>query len=157
MAELERAVTDIVRWSTSREVQNETMRRAQCQVPFSAVAMLHRIWTTGPVHPSELAAYYCVDNSTITPRLQRLERAGLVARHPDPKDGRAALVKITQAGQRLRKRLHEARRRMLDELLQELSPTERRRLAQAAGRLAGRLELPSASGLRKSPASDLRQ
>ncbi|MGC2192625.1 MAG: MarR family transcriptional regulator [Candidatus Dormiibacterota bacterium] len=142
VAELERAVTAIVRWSNSREVQIETMHRARCDLPVGTVAMLHRISACGPVHPSELAAYYCVDNSTITPRLQRLERAGLLTRDPDPRDGRAALVRITPAGQRLRKRLHQARRDMLEELLQEWPLSEQTLVAGAASRLAERLELP---------------
>ena len=143
VAELERAVTVIVRWSNSREVQAETMRRARCDLPVAAVSMLHRIATCGPVHPSQLAAYYGVDNSTITPRLQRLEREGVVSREADPEDGRAALVRITPAGQRLRKRLHLARQAMLGELLLAWRPSEQAQVARAASRLAARLELPS--------------
>lgn len=142
VAELEEALTVIVRWSISREVQIETMRRARCDLPVGTVTMLHRISTWGPVHPSQLAAYYCVDNSTITPRLQRLERAGLLSREPDPSDGRAALVRITPAGERLRKRLHQARRTMLEELVQEWPLSEQALVAGAASRLAERLELP---------------
>ncbi|MGH7642366.1 MAG: MarR family winged helix-turn-helix transcriptional regulator [Candidatus Dormibacteria bacterium] len=142
IAELERAVTTIVRWSNSREVQLETMRRARCELPVGTVAMLHRISVCGPVHPSELAAFYCVDNSTITPRLQRLERAGLLNREPDPRDRRAALVRITPAGQRLRKRLHQARRTMLEELVGDWPVSERDLVARTTSRLAARLELP---------------
>ncbi|MGH7641684.1 MAG: MarR family winged helix-turn-helix transcriptional regulator [Candidatus Dormibacteria bacterium] len=141
-AELERAVTVIVRWASSREVQLETLRRARCELPWGATSLLSRIASCGPVHPSQLAAYYCVDNSTITPQLQRLERAGLLSREPDPTDGRAALVRISPAGQRLRKRLHLARRRILEEVLQDLPVSEQEQLAAAAARLASRLELP---------------
>lgn len=142
IAELERAVTVIVRWANSREVQVETMRRARCDLPVGSVSMLHRISTCSPVHPSQLAAYYGVDNSTITPRLQRLEREGFLAREPDPRDGRAALMRITPAGQRLRKRLHLARRTVLEELLHDWPTGEQDLVAGAASRLAERLELP---------------
>ncbi|MGC1908729.1 MAG: MarR family transcriptional regulator [Candidatus Dormiibacterota bacterium] len=142
VAELERAVTAIVRWSNSREVQIETMRRARCDLPVGTVGMLHRISVCGPVHPTQLAAYYGVDNSTITPRLQRLERASLLSREADPSDGRAALVRITAAGERLRKRLHLARRHMLEELVQDWPLSEQRSVAGVASRLAARLELP---------------
>ncbi|HEY6538884.1 MAG TPA: MarR family transcriptional regulator [Candidatus Dormibacteraeota bacterium] len=143
IADLERAVSVIVRWSNSREVQVETMRRARSDLPLASVSMLHRIASCGPVHPSQLAAYYCVDNSTITPRLQRLERAGMIGREPDPRDGRAALLRITPAGQRLRKRLHQARRAMLEELLGAWPETEQSQVAAAASRLAQCLELPA--------------
>ncbi|HVB14605.1 MAG TPA: MarR family transcriptional regulator [Candidatus Dormibacteraeota bacterium] len=141
VAELEQAVTVIIRWSSSREVQLETMGRARCDLPVASVSMLQRIAICGPVHPSQLAAYYGVDNSTITPRLQRLERAGLLTREADPRDGRAALVRITPAGQRLRKRLHLARRQMLQELVQDWPLSEQIRVAAATTRLAERLEL----------------
>jgi len=142
IAQLERAVTVIVRWSNSREVQLETMLRARCNLPVGSVSMLQRIAACGPVHPSELAAYYGVDNSTITPRLQRLARAGLLSREPDPRDGRAALVRITPAGQRLRKRLHLARRTILEELLQDWPAPQQALVAAATWQLAERLELP---------------
>lgn len=135
-------MTAMVRWSNSREVQVETMRRARCDLPLGSVSMLHRIASCGPVHPSELAAYYAVDNSTITPRLQRLEREGAVVREPDPRDGRAALLRITPAGQRLRKRLHLARRTMLEEFLHDWPFEQQSRVATAMIMLAERLELP---------------
>jgi DNA-binding MarR family transcriptional regulator len=145
VAALERAVTVIFRWAHSREVQLETMRRARCDLPVASASMLARIAACGPVHPSELAAYHGVDNSTITPRLHRLERAGLISREPDPRDGRAALVRITPAGQRLRKRLHLARRTMLQELTQDWAPSEQTSVASAVSKLAERLELPRAA------------
>ena len=142
VAELERAVTVIVRWAHSREVQLETMHRARCDLPVASASLLHRIATCGPVHPSELAAYYGVDNSTITPRLQRLERSGLLTREADPRDGRAALVRITPTGQRLRRRLHQARRTLLEELLQDWTPAEQAAVAGVMARLAERLDPP---------------
>ncbi|MGH7610173.1 MAG: MarR family winged helix-turn-helix transcriptional regulator [Candidatus Dormibacteria bacterium] len=151
MAELERAVTAIVRWSSRREVQLETMRRARCGLPVGALTMLGRIASSGPLHPSQLAAYYAVDNSTITPQLQRLERAGLVSREPDPRDRRAALVRITRDGTRMRKRLHEARRAVLEELLSDWSLSERLRVSAACSHLADRLELPYAGCPKAQP------
>ncbi|MGH7611427.1 MAG: MarR family winged helix-turn-helix transcriptional regulator [Candidatus Dormibacteria bacterium] len=141
MAELERAITVIVRWSNGREVQMETMRRARCELPVGAMAMLGRIAATGPVHPSELAAYYGVDNSTITPQLQRLERAGLISREQDPRDRRAALLHVTREGTRLRKRLHQARRAMLEELLGRWSADDRQAVSHACSRLAESIEV----------------
>lgn len=138
--ELERAISTIVRWSTSREVQAETMRRARCQVPASAVSLLFRILVCGPVHPSQLAVFYAVDNSTITPRLQRLEREALIGRQADPQDGRAFFVRITPAGEKLCRRMHAARRAQLELVLAEWPAEEQARVAAAATQLASRLE-----------------
>jgi DNA-binding MarR family transcriptional regulator len=90
-------MTVIMRWTHSREVETETLRRAKTDLSAGTLSVLSRIAVSGPVHPSQLATYYCVDNSTMTPKLQRLERAGLISRESDPSDGRGTLVRITAA------------------------------------------------------------
>lgn len=143
-ADLERAITVIMRWSNSREVEAETLRRARTDLSVGTLSVLSRIAVCGPVHPSQLATHYGVDNSTITPKLQRLERAGLISRESDPSDGRGTLVRITAAGERLRQRMHAARRAMLEELLEAWPKTDTERVAEAMTWLAERLELPPA-------------
>jgi DNA-binding MarR family transcriptional regulator len=78
----------------------------------------------------------------MTPKLQRLERAGLISRESDPSDGRGTLVRITAAGERLRKRMHAARRTILEELLEPWPKSDLERVAEAMTWLAERLELP---------------
>ncbi len=136
---LDAAVTQIVRWATRHDVRTEVMRRARCELPGSAVWVLARVAVSGPVHPSELAAFHQVDASTITPRLQRLEREGLVRREPDPRDRRAALVRMTPAGTRLLARLHGARQTLLEDLLQDWSAERRAEVTAAVEELADRL------------------
>ncbi len=138
--QLEQALSTLVHWSTRREVQTETMRRARCTLPLASASLLSRIRVCGPVHPSQLATFYAVDNSTITPRLQRLERDALIARHSDPEDGRASLVRITPAGEKLCKGLHAARRAILEQLLADWPAEDQLRVAAAASQLADRLE-----------------
>jgi DNA-binding MarR family transcriptional regulator len=152
-ADLERAITVIMRWSNSREVQAETLRRARTELSAGTLSLLSRIAVCGPVHPSELAILCGVDNSTMTPKLQRLERAGVIARDPDPSDGRGSLVRITAVGERLRKRLHATRRVMLEELLQPWPQSEVERVAEAMTWLAERLELPPQGSASVPPSS----
>lgn len=144
-ADLERAITVIMRWSHSREVETETLRRARTDLSAGTLLVLGRIAVCGPVHPSQLATFYSVDNSTITPKLQRLERAGLISKESDPSDGRGTLVRITTGGERLRKRIHDARRAMLEELLEAWPKSDLERVAEAMTWLAERLELPQAA------------
>jgi DNA-binding MarR family transcriptional regulator len=131
-----------MRWTHSREVESETLRRAKTDLSAGTLSVLSRIAVCGPVHPSQLATFYCVDNSTMTPKLQRLERAGLISRESDPSDGRGTLVRITAAGERLRKRMHAARRTILEELLEPWPKSDLERVAEAMTWLAERLELP---------------
>ena len=51
--------------------------------------------------PSELADLQLVTAGGMTVRLNRLQRAGLVERRPNPKDGRGVLVRLTPLGQQV--------------------------------------------------------
>ncbi|MDY3920333.1 MAG: MarR family transcriptional regulator [Candidatus Limivivens sp.] len=50
---------------------------------------------------SEIAKKLCVKPATLTVMLQRMEGAGLVIRHPSPRDQRSQLVYITEEGKRI--------------------------------------------------------
>jgi DNA-binding MarR family transcriptional regulator len=138
---LDDSLNAILHWANRHEVQTQVMRRANCTLPLSNVWLLARIQHSGPCHPSDLASFHGVDNSTITPKLQRLEADGLVRRRPDPDDRRAVLVEATAAGCRLLKRLRRARAGIVEEALASL-PSERRQLIlEVLGDLAVRLEI----------------
>lgn len=64
--------------------------------------LLMHLWDSGPVRQTELIAVLDSDSATITRMVQRLEKAGLVERAPDPHDGRATLVSSTAAGEAVR-------------------------------------------------------
>ena len=50
---------------------------------------------------SDLINHLCVEPPTVTKMLQRMEKAGLVERHPDDEDGRVTRVNATEAGRAL--------------------------------------------------------
>ena len=53
------------------------------------------------VGQSDLVNHLCVEPPTVTKMLQRMEKAGLVERHQDDQDARAALVNATPQGRAL--------------------------------------------------------
>lgn len=53
----------------------------------------------GPLTPRELAARMDITSGTVTPLLDRLEKAGLLSRNNNPADRRSLLISITPAGQ----------------------------------------------------------
>jgi len=58
----------------------------------------------GPPHqrtPSELAETLLLTTGGMTVRLNRLQRAGLIERLPNPRDGRGVLVRLTPIGREL--------------------------------------------------------
>jgi MarR family transcriptional regulator, lower aerobic nicotinate degradation pathway regulator len=69
-----------------------------------------------------------IDPSTMVSLIDQLERAGLATRRPHPRDRRAREVVITAKGRRAVARARELAKAVEDEVLQGLSPAERRQL-----------------------------
>jgi len=69
-----------------------------------------------------------IDPSTMVSLVDQLERAGLAKRRPQPQDRRAREVLITPKGRRTLKRARELAEEVEDDVLQGLSPAERRQL-----------------------------
>ena len=77
-----------------------TLVRDAPQGPLSrtAAATLSVLQRLGPQRITALADHEAVTQPAMTGLVQRLETSGLVVRHPDPDDGRATLVAITEIG-----------------------------------------------------------
>ncbi|MFI5890063.1 MarR family winged helix-turn-helix transcriptional regulator [Actinoplanes sp. NPDC051513] len=68
-------------------------------VPSGALGMLALIDRLGTgSHARELAAQAALDPSTVSRAVAALVAGGLVARKPDPYDGRATVLAVTDAG-----------------------------------------------------------
>jgi DNA-binding MarR family transcriptional regulator len=96
----------------------------------SALARLDR---TGPATSSTLARLDQISPQSMGATLAGLEARGLVARQPDPEDGRRAVLSLTEAGQQV---LRDKRSARVAQLAQALShgftPAELRQLHAAA-------------------------
>jgi DNA-binding MarR family transcriptional regulator len=69
---------------------------------------LRRVGDRSGSRPTDLARSSLITTGAMTSRLDRLERAGLITRAPDPDDRRGVLVSITSGGNKLAKRaLHQ--------------------------------------------------
>lgn len=67
----------------------------------------------GPQRPGALAELCHSDPSTISRQVAELVRRDLVRREPDPSDGRASLLAITDAGREVCERVRTLRRELL--------------------------------------------
>jgi len=103
----------------------------------SAAFAMNRVCREGPIRLTALAAKEGVSQPSMTQLIQRLERLGLVARLADPDDGRAALIGITQHGQKLLDERKRMRRDRLTALMETLAAEE-----ESALLLAARVALP---------------
>ncbi len=81
----------------------------------------HLVRLGGKWSPARLASAFQVTKGAMTNTLQRLEERGLIRVSPDPDDGRAKLVSITDAGREMRLRCIDGVSPLLAELLGELS------------------------------------
>jgi DNA-binding MarR family transcriptional regulator len=107
---------------------------------FDVINTLRRRGEPAGTNPKALAASALITSGAMTSRLDRLERAGLVERNPDPADRRAILVRLTPAGEERAIRaltvVLAADRRFLD----PLDPADRGVVAAALKRLLLRAE-----------------
>jgi DNA-binding MarR family transcriptional regulator len=93
-------------------------------------------------NPRDLARSSLITSGAMTSRLDRLERAGLIERRPDPGDRRGVLVQLTEQGERLAKESLHAVLAADEAFLEPLSPRHRESVAAALKQLLLRSESP---------------
>jgi DNA-binding MarR family transcriptional regulator len=93
----------------ARAYSEDIARELHPELHATSYAMLARL-LDGPSRASELCSYFGVDKSAVSRQLRLLEDLGLVARHPDPADGRAQLLALTAEGRRRLTKARDARR-----------------------------------------------
>ena len=124
------------------EPRLETVYREHGLEPgwHDVLATLRRAGPPYQLRPSDFTGALMLTSSGTTKRLDRLERAGLIARAPDPDDRRGVLITLTRAGHDLIDRVTEPHLANEARLLGGLSAAERERLADLLRKLA--LTLP---------------
>jgi len=108
---------------------------------FALLATLVRIGGEG-VSQRRLAAELGLSAGTVSLRVDRLVRKGLVERGPDPADGRGAIIATTAPGRELFEACAPEHLANAEELLAGLSASERDSLGRLLGKLLYTLEDP---------------
>ncbi|MFF4589762.1 MarR family winged helix-turn-helix transcriptional regulator [Streptomyces sp. NPDC000345] len=124
---LERELTVLFR--RARANQGEMAREVHPDLESAAYGLLVRLEECGRQRATELAAYIGVGKATMSRQLRALEQLGLIAREPDPADGRAWLVDLTEEGRSRVSRVREARR---ERYVSHFSHWDRREVAELA-------------------------
>jgi DNA-binding MarR family transcriptional regulator len=112
---------------------------------FSAAAVLSRLVREGPHRLTDLADREAVSQPGMTQLVSRLERDGLVERRPSADDGRVAIVHVTRAGRAIVERRRVQRAQAFDELLAQLSASDRASIDAAIPALIRLVELAPAT------------
>lgn len=102
---------------------------------FDVLASLRRSGEPFELSAGALAHAVVLSPSAMTNRLKRLEDQGLVARRPDPSNGRVVLVALTSRGRRLVDDAVVAHVATLDRLLGGFSAREVRSMSRLLTRL----------------------
>ena len=101
----------------------------------TAISLLLSVARTGPVRLSELAETEGINPTMLSRAVASMVQDGLLARSSDEGDRRAAWVQATAAGRRLAQRMRGERTSAVNQALEALSETERRRIEQALAAL----------------------
>jgi len=109
---------------------------------YDVLATLRRTGPPYQVRPTDFMGALMLTSSGTTKRLDRLERAGLIVRTPDPGDRRGTLITLTEAGRRLVDAATEAHLDNERRLVAALTAAEQRQLADLLRKL--QLGLPAA-------------
>ncbi|HLI57106.1 MAG TPA: MarR family transcriptional regulator [Actinomycetota bacterium] len=102
------------------------------EISLTAASTLGRVERLGPRRITDLAAYEGVSQPSMTAMVTGLERAGLVARRPDPGDQRAVLVCLTDSGAGYLEALRQDWTETFARLLGQLPPSDADVLLTAA-------------------------
>ncbi|WP_228447353.1 MarR family winged helix-turn-helix transcriptional regulator [Streptomyces paludis] len=132
---LERELSVFLR--RARATSGEMAREVHPDLEPAAYGLLVRLEECGPQRATELAGYFGVGKATMSRQLRALEQLGLLTREPDPADGRAWLVRITDEGRARFRRVRDARRELY---VQRLADWDRAEVAELA-RLLGHFNL----------------
>ncbi|WP_308117625.1 MarR family winged helix-turn-helix transcriptional regulator [Streptomyces anatolicus] len=108
---------------------------------FTTLSVLDTLNSRGPTRLTKLAKTEQISQPGLTQLVTRLEQDGLVERRPDPTDGRAVLVHITDAGRQVGASRLEDRIRRLVPLVAQLAPEDQRAITEALPALSRLAEL----------------
>lgn len=83
----------------------------------STFLLLTHLADNGPLRASAIVGHFAMDKAAVSRQVQHLLDLGLVDRTPDPEDGRATLLSVSDDGRRRLQDVAVHRRKLLDERL----------------------------------------
>jgi DNA-binding MarR family transcriptional regulator len=107
---------------------------------FDLLAALRRVGAPYELNPTTLMRATLLSSSGMTKRLDRMAKAGLIERRPDPNDRRGTLVRLTHRGKNIIDRAVETHLGNEERLLGGLTAAERSTLDRVLKRLLLKLE-----------------
>lgn len=126
-----------------RRVIGERARAVHPDLLPSSYLMLSYVGDNGPLRASAMCAVFEIDKGAISRQVQHLIDLGLVDRAPDPEDGRATLLSVSDEGVRRLEAVAEERRELLAERLGDWPVEELQEFAASLRRYNDALGIPA--------------
>jgi DNA-binding MarR family transcriptional regulator len=101
---------------------------------LTSYTLLATLADSGPSRAADLADVFALDKGSVSRVVHQLLELGLIARTPDPKDGRASILEVTAEARKKLALMHETRRAQFDARMTEWAPEEIDDLVRSLGR-----------------------
>src|SRR5215472_19240411 len=105
MAPLDEHICFLLDVATRRITKFYNRRLRRFGITYNHLFILTCLWEQDGVQVKDLAHQLCLDSSSLTGHLDRMERVELVVRQDDPDDRRANQVFLTEKGRHLKVQL----------------------------------------------------
>jgi DNA-binding MarR family transcriptional regulator len=125
--------------ATRRITKFYNRRLRRFGITYNHLFILTCLWEEEGVHVKELARQLCLDSSSLTGHLDRLERVGLVVRQDDPDDRRAVRIFLTEKGRHLKEQLEPISQELKETLQRGVPPQMIEAFAAALRHISRRL------------------
>jgi len=132
LRDLEHEVTVMVR--RIRRVIGVRARAVHESLQPASYLILSHVIEHGPVRASSIVEVFDIDKGAISRQVAHLVDLGLIDCTPDPDDGRARLLTVSDEGARRMRDVGDQRRKLLEERLGEWSDKELEGFVRALGR-----------------------
>jgi DNA-binding MarR family transcriptional regulator len=128
----------IIRWSRLRFYER-IAEFANLRIDRSAISILDMLARHGPLRTSELADRLGLDRSTISRQVTAAMESGYIEKSSDVRDGRAALVSLSDEGKRIRQVLAHAWHSIAMELVADWTYKDQTEAGRLLAKLAERM------------------
>ncbi|SDS68626.1 MarR family winged helix-turn-helix transcriptional regulator [Jiangella sp. DSM 45060] len=124
-----------VLWRRVRRLSIDLARQVDEGLEAAAYGLLGLLADGGDVRAADLVERMGLDKSTVSRQITQMESMGLIQRVPDPQDGRARLLHITDTGRARVQQLRGARGRWFGAALEDWPDVDVHTLAVLLKRL----------------------
>ena len=140
MAQLDQHICFLLDVATRRITKFYNRRLRPFGITYNHLFILTCLWEQDGVHVKELAQQLCLDSSSLTGHLDRLERIAVVVRQDDPDDRRAVRVLLTAKGRHLKDQLEPIGQELKETLQRGVPPERVQALTAALRNISSRLD-----------------